>query len=117
MLEKYQELFKNIYEWTYHQNPMVRRAAAVSLIHSSQTFWINVPFKHVEKISNILIKDENKYVQNGIGWLLKYSYISYPSQTLQYLKNNVNQLQRSTLRYALEKMDADTKKTVQILRG
>ncbi|MFO8033720.1 MAG: DNA alkylation repair protein [Candidatus Bipolaricaulota bacterium] len=39
-----------------------------------------------------------------IGWLLKYAYLSYPTETVAYLEANVASLSRTAFRYALEKM-------------
>lgn len=47
--------------------------------------------------------------KKGLGWLLKYSYLTYPSEIEKYLRNNIDILSRTTFRYSLEKMPNDLK--------
>ncbi len=109
MIEKYPQLFKNVIKWAKSDKVYVKRASAVCLLHSSQSFEVNVGFDLVKQILNILIEDKHLHVQKGIGWLLKYAYIAYPTETIQYLKDNISIMSRTTFRYALEKMNEELK--------
>lgn len=107
MVEKYPELFKNVLEWAQSSKTYVKRASAVCLIQSTdRSFRVNVEFERVKQIVDILISDKELHIQKGIGWLLKYAYLTYPNETIQYLKDNVSVMSRTTFRYALEKMDS-----------
>lgn len=74
------------------------------MIHSSTDFSVNVAFRDVEEVCNSLIKEKHIHIQKGVGWLLKYTYVTYPEETINYLKDNVDVMSRTTFRYALEKM-------------
>lgn len=105
MIEKYPSLYDNVLYWTTSDKTYVKRAAAVSLLHSSQTFKVNVSFDLVKKVSNQLITDSDLYVQKGVGWLLKYAYLTYPIETIEYLKSNIMRMSSETFYYALQKFD------------
>ncbi len=109
MVERYPEYYNNVLKWTESKKPYVRRAAPVSLLESTRSFKVNYSFQKVIKIVNKLKKDEHYHVQKGVGWLLKYTYLSYPEKTYNYLKNNVDKLNRIIFRYALEKTPQDIK--------
>ena len=103
MLERHPEFYKKILKWTESELTYVRRAAPVSLLESTRSFKVNYPFDKVLKVVNRLKDDQEYHVQKGVGWLLKYTYLSYPDQTYDYLKKNVDDLARVIFRYALEK--------------
>lgn len=109
MIETFPELFVNVLVWSKYPKTYVRRAAAVCLLHSSSSFKVNVPFCLVEEVSNNLKSDSHIHVQKAIGWLLKYSYLSYPDQTISFLINNKSYLNKLTFRYALEKMPLESR--------
>ena len=115
MLERYPELYKKVLEWAKSEKTYVRRAAPVSLLESTRSFKVNVSFSKVFEITEILKDDSEIHVQKGVGWLLKYAYLSYPEHVYEYLKNNVENLSRTIFRYALEKAPvADKEKLMNL---
>lgn len=104
IIEKYPVLFEEVRKWSKSNKTYVKRASAVCLMKSTKSFVVNVPFKFVEEISDQLIKDSHIHVQRGLGWLLKYSYLSYPEEVVNYLNLKGSMMSRTTFRYALEKM-------------
>lgn len=104
MIEKYPSLLKKSKVWVSSKKIYVKRASAVCMIHSSTDFSVNVAFRDVEEVCNSLIKEKHIHIQKGVGWLLKYTYVTYPEETINYLKDNVDVMSRTTFRYALEKM-------------
>ncbi|MCF8001636.1 MAG: DNA alkylation repair protein [Halanaerobiales bacterium] len=115
MLEKYPDLYENILSWANSDQTYVRRAAPVSLLESTRSFKVNYSFSKVIKVVNKLNKDKELHVQKAVGWLLKYTYLSYPEQTYEYLKKNVNNMPRIVFRYALEKMPDKIKEDLMSL--
>lgn len=109
MIEKFPELFLKVIEWTYSEKIYVKRASAVCLLKSKGTFEVNAPFDKVYNVVEALLLDEHHHVQKGIGWLLKYTYLSYPQETIDYLKHNKTQMSRMAFRYALEKMPEEVR--------
>jgi len=103
MVEKYPEFFKKVMKWTDSDKTYVRRAAPVSLLESKRSFNVNCSIEKVFEVSEKLKQDPEIHVKKGVGWLLKYAYLSYPDHVYKYLKNNVDNLPRVIFRYALEK--------------
>lgn len=56
-----------------------------------------------------LLKDENHLVLKGYGWILKVYGNKNPIAIKKYLYDNVNEMPRVSFRYALEKLDKETK--------
>ncbi|RKD34381.1 DNA alkylation repair protein [Thermohalobacter berrensis] len=115
MVDKYPQLFQNVLKWTDSTKTYVRRAAPVSLLKSNRSFTVNCSFEKVYTIAEKLKHDDEIHVQKGVGWLLKYAYLSYPEKIYNYLKNNVNNLPRTIFRYALEKAPQDIKEELMSL--
>lgn len=56
-----------------------------------------------------LLLDEDEYVQKSIGWLLKVTAIEHQQDVLAFLQQHHSKMPRSTIRYALEKVDNTTR--------
>lgn len=106
MIEKYNELYNNIVNWSKSDKVYVRRASLVCFIISKSNFSVDYNLDKIFYICNSLKYDKHIHIQKGLGWLLKYTYLTYPEEIKKYLKDNVNILSRTTFRYALEKMDS-----------
>ncbi|MGC9337813.1 MAG: DNA alkylation repair protein [Candidatus Cloacimonadia bacterium] len=90
MVERFPSLFnEKVLTWAKAEKTYVKRASAVCLLESTQSFKVNVSYEKVKKIVDLLISDGEPHIQKGIGWLLKYAYLSYPEKTIEYLKKNV----------------------------
>jgi len=103
MVEKHPQLFEEIMKWADSTKTYVRRAVPVCLLESTRSFKVNYPFEKVLEVVEKLKDDNEIHVQKGVGWLLKYAYLSYPDEVYHYLKDNVDSLPRVIFRYALEK--------------
>lgn len=115
MVEKHPQLFEKVMKWTDSSKIYVRRAAPVSLIQSSRSFIVNFNIQKVFMVVEKLKHDKEIHVQKGVGWLLKYAYLTYPDQVYKYLKNNVDNLSRVIFRYALEKTPKHIKEELMSL--
>jgi len=96
-------------KWTRSKNRWFRRAAAVSLIYVIRR---GEELDMVFKVSNKLMKDKDRLVLKGVGWLLREAWCRYPSDIYRYLAKNKNKLARVTLRYATEKMKDDQRQVL-----
>lgn len=114
-VDKYPELYPYVLKWMKSEKTYVRRAAPVSLIHSGKRMRVKTDFDKIVTIVDGLKNDSHIHIQKAIGWLLKYSYQAYPEKVLNYLKENVKTLSRTTFRYALEKVPAEIKKELMEL--
>ncbi len=115
MVERYPELFKKVMEWTDSDKTYVRRAAPVSLLESTRSFKVNYRIEKVFEVSDKLKHDSEIHVQKGVGWLLKYAYLSYPNHIYNYLIDNVDNLPRVIFRYALEKVPDEVRQEMMKL--
>ncbi|MCK4257374.1 MAG: DNA alkylation repair protein [Halanaerobiales bacterium] len=114
-VDKYPELFENVLVWADSDQTYVRRAAPVSMIRIGKGFRVKSDIDKVIVIVEKLKDDNHLHIQKGIGCLLKYSYHAYPDEVLNYLRNNVNNLSRTTFRYALEKVPKEIKQEMMKL--
>lgn len=104
MIEKYLELYINITNWSNSEKVYVRRASLVCFIISKKDFYIDYELNKIFEICDKLKCDKHIHIQKAVGWVLKYSYLTYPKEIEKYLRNNVSNLSRTSFRYALEKM-------------
>jgi len=107
--------------WSNSEVPWCRRA--------SNVVWVKFIKRKIGKSIYILntdlvfencdrmMSDEDEYVQKSIGWLLKVTAVHHQADVIEYLQRNIHLLQRSTLRYALEKVDIDTRKSMLSYTG
>lgn len=109
IIEKYLCLYDNISKWSCSDKIYVRRASLVCFIISKQNFSVDYDLEKIFHICDRLKYDNHIHIQKGLGWLLKYSYLTYPSEIEKYLRNNIDILSRTTFRYSLEKMPNDLK--------
>lgn len=106
-IEKYPSYMKNLKKWTKSPNKWLRRASAVTLIIPAR----NGKFlKDIFEIANNLIKDREDMVQKGYGWMLKEASRKHQQEVFNYVMENKNNMTRTALRYAIEKMPPDLKK-------
>src|SRR5680860_1128849 len=60
--------------------------------------------KDVFEISDQLLLDEDDLVQKGYGWLLKVTSHLHQKGVFDYVMKNKENMPRTALRYAIEKM-------------
>ena len=102
-------IYTNIINWAKSELVYVRRASLVCFIISKNEFEVKYDIDKIFVLCNMSKEDKHIHIQKALGWVLKYSYLSYPKETIEYLKDNVTILSRTTFRYALEKMSKDLK--------
>ena len=113
-------LIESMQHWALSKSPWCRRAACVVWVKfikrkmGKQTYFLNTAL--VFKQCNLLLEDKNEFVQKGVGWLLKVAAIEHQAEVIRFIKENINRFTRPTLRYAIEKMDGETRKTMLSLK-
>lgn len=110
LLRGHKEFFPCVLAWTKDNDFWVRRASAVILIPSilRKDFDGISPFR----ISDALMSDQHDLVQKGYGWMLKCYSQTQPEAVKGYLIENHAVMPRVAFRYALEKYDKETRKTL-----
>lgn len=66
----------------------------------------------VFKNCDILIDDKDEFVQKSIGWLLKATSQQHEQEVIEYINNNFARMTRPTIRYAIDKIDNKTRKSL-----
>ncbi|EPJ46057.1 MAG: hypothetical protein OFPI_35630 [Osedax symbiont Rs2] len=109
-------LIETTQSWSRSQVCWCRRASNVVWVKfikrkMGKTVYVldtNLVFENCDQ----LMLDEDEFVQKSVGWLLKVTAVHHQQDVIEYLKRNIHLIQRSTLRYALEKVDADSRKSI-----
>ncbi|NRB41468.1 MAG: DNA alkylation repair protein [Pseudomonadales bacterium] len=109
-------LIEKTQHWAYSQVSWCRRASNVVWVKfikrkiGKSVYYLDKEL--VFKNCNLLLADEDKFVQKSVGWLLKVTASQYEDEVIEYIQNNVENMERSTIRYAIEKMDVSTRKSL-----
>lgn len=115
MIENHKETYNNILKWAHSEKIYVKRASMVCFIISKADFSVDYDIRKILNICDILKREKHIHIQKGLGWLLKYSYLTYPNDIEKYLRDNIDILSRTTFRYALEKMPKSLRDTMMCL--
>ena len=106
-------LIEQTHHWAYSKVPWCRRASNVVWVKfikrkiGKSIYYLNKEwvFKHCD----ILLNDQDEYVQKSIGWLLKATSMQHQDDVVKYISMNIENMTRPTIRYAIEKMDPHTR--------
>ncbi len=95
-----------LYTLAKSNNLWEKRIAIVSTF----TFIRNNQFQHTLHISKLLLNDQHDLIHKAVGWMLRE--VGKKDQVVleQFLKQHLNQLPRTTLRYAIEKFPEPKRK-------
>jgi 3-methyladenine DNA glycosylase AlkD len=99
--------------WVESPSPWTRRAANVAVVKfirrkvGRATF--ELPLTHVFDNCTRLMRDDDAYVQKGCGWLLKVAAEVHPVEVIDFLREWHAEMPRGTFRYAIEKLDPQTR--------
>jgi len=98
-----------VFRWAKSRNRWCRRAAAVALIGGARRGMFR---REIERLSKVLLSDEDDMVQKGLGWLLREWAKKSPGQAVPYLMKVRTRTPRRVLRTACEKLTAAERKKV-----
>lgn len=114
LMQKYpDEMYGYILKWTDSPFFDQKRIGIVALTGTSLT--VVGPIDKVFFICDKMKGDQEVLIQKAVGWVLKYCYKDYQSELVDYLKENVESLSRTTFRYALEKLPRELKQELMKL--
>lgn len=88
----------------FHWHRRVSILATFSFIRRGDLALI---FKYAKK----LLKDKEDLMHKAIGWMLREAWKKDSKQTEEFLIKNYNKLPRTTLRYAIERMEEKKRKS------
>jgi 3-methyladenine DNA glycosylase AlkD len=104
LVYQYPELIENLKNWCSSDNMWKRRGAAVTMIYSIRNGEV---LDTVIEIADLLFSDEEDLVQKGYGWMLKEASKDHPRAVFDYVMDNREEMPRTSLRYAIEKLPKD----------
>ncbi len=96
---------KPLYDLAKSKNPMERRTSIVSTYYFIRKNEIEDTFN----IAEILISDSDEYVQKAVGSWIREAGKRDENRLKEFLEKYVDSMTRITLRYAIEKLDRQTK--------
>ena len=99
-----EKMLQIIKEWNTSKQLWERRQSIVSLFYYSRTKKQYVSFELTQQLISSLLKDTEYYVQKAIGWSLRESYNVYPSQTYEFITENIKTISPSAFTTSIEKM-------------
>jgi 3-methyladenine DNA glycosylase AlkD len=102
-LYKNPEKSKILFEFARSKNIWVRRISIVSTF----TFIRNNEFNKTLEIAKLLLNDEHDLIHKAVGWMLREIYKREDCLIKRFLRQNYAQIPRTTLRYAIERMDEE----------
>ncbi|MBI0296050.1 DNA alkylation repair protein [Streptomyces sp. PRKS01-29] len=105
--------------WVASRSGWARRAANVAVVKFVRRkvgrSVFELPLSHVFDNCVRLMHDDDVYVRKGCGWLLKVTAEVHPDEVAGFLRTWHADMSRDTFRYAIEKMDAETRASLMAL--
>jgi len=102
-LYKNPEKSKILFEFSSSENLWVRRISIVSTF----AFIKNNEFNKTLEITKLLLNDNHDLIHKAVGWMLREIYKRDEGLIKRFLRQNYAQIPRTTLRYAIERMDKE----------
>ena len=98
-----QEQSKILLEFSQSENLWVRRISIVSTF----AFIKNNEFNKTLEIAKLLLNDDQDLIHKAVGWMLREIYKRDKRIIKRFLRQNYALIPRTTLRYAIERMDKE----------
>lgn len=98
-----------VFRWAKSPDRWHRRAACVALIQGTRRKMFP---SEIERLSNLLLSDEDDMVQKGLGWLLRETAKADAKRTVPYLMSIREHAPRLVLRTACETLPAGVRKKI-----
>ena len=102
-LNKNPEKSKILLEFSRSENLWIRRISIVSTL----AFIKNNEFNKTLEIAKLLLSDDHDLIHKAVGWMLREIYKRDEVLIKRCLRQNYAQIPRTTLRYAIERMDKE----------
>ena len=105
-LYKHPEKSKILFDLVRSDNLWIRRISIISTF----TFIRNNQFRTTLDLAKLLFTDNHDLIHKAVGWMLREIYKRDAELIRQFLIQNYAQIPRTTLRYAIERMDKRERK-------
>ena len=100
---------KAVLRWANSKERWHRRAACVALIQGTRRRMF---FPEIQRLSDLLLSDQDDMVQKGLGWLLRETAKFDAKRTVPYLMSIRNRAPRLVLRTACETLPVTVRKQI-----
>ena len=100
---------RHVFVWAESPDRWHRRAACVALIRGTRQ---KLFFPQIQRLSNLLLRDEDDMVQKGLGWLLRETAKADSKRTVPYLMKIRQRAPRLVLRTACETLPQPDRKKI-----
>lgn len=107
---KFPQFKEKVKQWSLSKNQWKRRASAVSFIQGGSWRIYSKYLNDVFEVAIDLMYDKEDLVQKGYGWMLKVASDSHQKEVFDFVISHKNQMNRTALHYAIEKMPSNLKK-------
>ena len=97
------EKSKILFKFSHSDNLWIRRISIVSTF----AFIKNNEFNTTLEITKLLLNDDHDLIHKAVGWMLREIYKRDERLIKRFLRQNYAQIPRTTLRYAIERMDKE----------
>lgn len=97
-----------LYEFATSRNMWERRMAIIS----TAIFISHKQLEDCLKLSKILLNDREDLMHKAVGWMLREAWKKDAWRVEKFLKDNYNNLPRTTLRYAIERIKESKRKNI-----
>jgi 3-methyladenine DNA glycosylase AlkD len=95
--------------WSRDRNMWVRRASMVSLLRPIRA---GLALDLAYEIAERLHADDHDLIQKAVGWVLREAGKMDTTRLERYLRTHGRSIPRTTVRYAIERFPAGTRRTL-----
>ncbi len=92
---------KSTESWKHSSNIWLQRSSCLVYLPVARFGKHNDP---IIKTAKVCIKNDERFVQLGVGWILRELSLADLNLTVDFIKTNYKHFSREGLRYAIEKM-------------
>lgn len=114
LLEDDPKLISIYRSWNKSTNSWKRRQSIVGILFYSRFRKKRfLKWNQIKELVDPLLRDEDYYVQKGVGWALREAYHWYPKAVYKYIFNNTGLISPTAWYACTEKMSAVEKKNLK----
>jgi 3-methyladenine DNA glycosylase AlkD len=95
-----------LYKFAKTKNLWIQRISILSTF----AFIKNNEYKDALKISKLLLNHKHDLIHKAVGWMLREIWKRDSNVAEEFIKNNYDDIPRTSLRYAIEKMEENNRK-------
>ncbi len=101
MIRRDPTLCKSTYAWKNSSNIWLQRSSCLVYLPTAR---YGIHNEQIIKTCRVCVKSSERFVQLGVGWVLRELSLADVDLVVNFIKANYNCFSREGLRYAIEKM-------------